>query len=185
MFDAERARCDAPAPHLAHPAERLHRFVVVADLEREVVPRLNHLFELLDVDDDRRGAHRICLAAKAGHKFVDNLGLAPCDHVPKVEGGRHRLCREIGQRTQQHVVRLSNVHVVLGHNCTEVRVLHKLHHRIWPIGDNVATRHPTSQLLDIKRRDLLVEAVTVAPAIVRGEQPREAAHLAARVHTFL
>ena len=103
----------------------------------------------------------------------------------EIERGRYSLRREVGQRPKQHVVRLSNVHIVLYNPLLKLWVLDKLHHRIRPVGDDVSARLHAAELLDDDRRDLVRVRAAVVGAAVVGEQPREAAHLAARVARFL
>ena len=174
--DAERAGGDAVAPHLAHPAEVLHRLGVAHDPERELVPRLDDARELLDVDHHGRRPHRVGLAAEPLDKPVDDARLPPRDHVAEVERGGHRRRRQVGQRPQHQVVGLRNVDVVLHDDLAEPLVRHKLHHRVRPVDDDVAGR---LRLLDHERRDLVDQLVGLL--VARREQPREAAHLAARV----
>ena len=165
-----------------------------------------HLLELVDVDDHRRRPHRVRLPAQPRHELVDDVRLPGGHHVAEVEARRvvgvARLgsgrsisglspqCTPAAAEESQKIARrriapapncaaaaAAVAHIVLLDHLAEPRVLDELHHRVRPVHDDVA--HRALLLLDHEGRDLVGEGVGLA--VVRREQPRQPAHLAARV----
>ena len=106
VCDAHGGGGDGIGPHLLHPA--LHhplRVAVRTEAEGEVKVARRHAAQLVEVNEQRRGADRVELGAAAlgpvaAHDAV--LGLVAV-HVPKDEGGRRALRGEVRNGPHQHL----------------------------------------------------------------------------------
>mmetsp|Transcript_2608 Transcript_2608/g.8817 ORF Transcript_2608/g.8817 Transcript_2608/m.8817 type:complete len:261 (-) Transcript_2608:466-1248(-) len=183
VLDAERGGGDRVAPHLLHPA--LHhplRVSVRAQPERKVEPARRDGAELVEVDEQRRGADRVEGGGRALRPVVlDHPVLARMRvHVAEGEGGGRGSGGEVGYGLHQHVVRLEDEDEVGGDLPQQGGGGEQLPDRLGSV------EHPEVEVrLDDRRgelghehgRDLTLEPVRLAA--LRRDQPREAGQLGA------
>mmetsp|Transcript_2569 Transcript_2569/g.8343 ORF Transcript_2569/g.8343 Transcript_2569/m.8343 type:complete len:424 (-) Transcript_2569:483-1754(-) len=181
--DALRGGGDRVAPHLLHPA--LHhplRVSVRAQPERKVEPARRDGAELVEVDEQRRGADRVEGGGRALRPVaLDHPVLARMRvHVAEGEGGGRGSGGEVGYGLHQHVVRLEDEDEVGGDLPQQGGGGEQLPDRLGSV------EHPEVEVrLDDRRgelghehgRDLTLEPVRLAA--LRRDQPREAGQLGA------
>ena len=94
---------------------------------------------------NRRGADGVISACEIARRRITRRGktdLPVGDHVAEMERGGRRLRREVGQRAEQDVVRLRDVHVLLLDGLAEELVVaDELEHRVRPVDHRVAAAH--------------------------------------------
>jgi hypothetical protein len=164
-------------PHLEHPSESGVRLTVRLHLHREIVPQRCELAQVVHMHHGRRWPHgwHIVLS-EAGHPLLGDAATLRIfwAHVREEEGDAQVRSCAVGHGLPQQVIRLGNVHIVLGDPLLKVGPLEPLHERPRPVDHGEASRLVEAQLLDHHRWDDLHQLV-LAPR----QQPREARHLAA------